>query len=141
MATLVVNGEPIYYGGDSYGPNSFRVLVHQVEGDDGDRENPTQERVHEFIKQSYTETNERAKRLDIRMTEKTFKFVAPDCVHDHPVRRCDQATVEVLKKDRWGNVYRSEKAITGCKCGDCDDVNLFNTVHFLRERVSVKFNV
>lgn len=140
MATLVVNGEPIYYGGDSYGPNSFRVLVHQVEGRE-EEDNPTQERVHEFIKQSYAEKNERDKRLDIRMTEKSFKFVAPDCVHAYPMRRWDRPTVGVMKKDRWGNVVLRDKPIGGCHCGDCDDVNLYNTIHFLRENLGVKFNV
>jgi hypothetical protein len=137
MHTIVVNGEPFVFG-DAWGPHAFRRLAHQVTGE-ADHEagkNPTNEQIQQLIQQSYDEKNKRGKKVVLRLSEKSFGFVAEDCCSV-----TDEVTVPVLKKDKWGGTYHSRKKIRGCQCGECNDTNIWNAYKFLREKARVSFNV
>jgi hypothetical protein len=150
MDILVVNGEPVAYG-NSYGPVDFRRFFNEVqesapgtfvEGGDADvppRTEKIREQIQQLIQRSYEEKNERGKKIILRLSEKSFGFVAEDCCSEHdPYNR---PSVRVLKQDGWGGMYHSRKQVRGCQCGECNDTNIWNAYRFIREKTGVTINV
>ena len=145
MDTIVVNGEPVVFG-DTWGPADFCHLLNQVTEEEdhapGTRSMAVHERVQKLHEQSYAEKNERSRNFRMRLSEKSFGFVAEDCCAEPPRKRfLEGETVPVLRDNKRGGTYRGRKKIRGCQCSGCNDTNIWSSSYFLQENCSVKFNI